>query len=165
MSQTDPWVIMPNKGRPSGRLSPVGIDHIYKDPNTMLPVELLIINDHVDPRSRHWSISWTVGQSPAGDYVQRVLHIVREVGYNHYTNWGPCTRVMRADDATVVCITEMGKADRLALEDIARETNVFIPNGLWNCQDWVMEVLKKAVEQKLITTAQLNTAVATAWGS
>jgi hypothetical protein len=156
------WVLMQNNGRPSGRLSPVGVEHIFRDPDIDLPVELLVNTDHPDPRARHWSISWTVGQSSGGHRVQRVLHIVQEVGLNHYTNWGPKTRMFEAVVSNPILIASMSKAQRLALEKISESTGVFFPNGQWNCQDWVAEVLRQAVEQGLLTTEQRDRVLAAA---
>lgn len=156
------WDVMANNGRPSGRLSPVGVEHIFKDPDIDLPVELLVNTSHPHPRGRHWSISWTVGQSSSGDMVQRVLHVVQEVGYNHYTNWGPKTRVFEPVEFKSIPIASLSKVQRLALETISEATPVFVPNGEWNCQDWVVEVFRQAVGEGLFTTEQIDRVLAVA---
>lgn len=40
---------------------------------------------------------------------------------------------------------EVGKTERGLLEEMAREVDVMEPDGEWNCQDWVREVLRRAV--------------------
>lgn len=155
-------------GRPPGRMSPVGVEHIYRDPDVDLPVDLLVHNDHPDARGRHWSISWLVGNSKgaagAESYqdVQRVLHVVREVGIDYYTNWGPKTRFFNPPSFTAIPIATMSLEQRKALEEIASSTEVYQPNGVWNCQDWVMEVLRKAVERGLLDAQQVEKVLTTA---
>jgi len=167
MSFTEPqWIIKPDMGRPPGRISPVGIEHIYRDPDIDLPVDLLVNCEHPDPRGRHWSISWRVGSYEglgsleSSQEVQRVLHIVREVGFDYYTNWGPKTRFFDPTSLKAFPIATMNLKERKVLEDIASTTEVFEPNGIWNCQDWVIEVLRKAVEKGLVSSQQVDTALA-----
>lgn len=153
---------MPNMGKPIGRLGPVGVEHIYRDPDIDLPVELLVNKDVPQSRSRHWSISWTLGGLSPSQQVQRVLHIVREVGFSHYTNWGPKTRFFEPTAMTAIPIAILSRAQRQTLERIASSTEVLVPNGEWNCQDWIIEVLRQAVRQDLITALQRDTALAIA---
>jgi hypothetical protein len=158
------WIVKPDMGKPPGRESPVGVEHIYRDPDIDLPVDLLVDPNHPDARGRHWSISWQVGKSTGSDdiNVQRVLHIVREVGFDYYTNWGPRTRCFNPTTFVTVPIATMSLGQRKALEMIALSTEVYEPNGAWNCQDWVIEVLRKAVEARLLEAQQVNKALAVA---
>jgi len=164
------WIVKTNMGRPPGRISPVGVEHIYRDPDMDLPICLLVNNDHPDPRSRHWSISWLVGElkeSSGNDttrvhLVQRVLHIVREVGFDYYTNWGPKTRFFESTDFDVIPIATISLTQRKALEEIASSTKVYEPNAVWNCQDWVVEVLQRAVGKGLFTMEEVETTLAAA---
>jgi hypothetical protein len=159
------WVVKPNMGRPSGRFSPVGVEHIYRDPDIDLPVDLLVDPNHPDSRGRHWAISWRV-RKPTGSAdvessqdVQRVLHIVREVGINHYTNWGPKTRFFDPTAFVTLPIATMSLSQRKALEEIASSTEVYEPNGVWNCQDWIIGVLQKAVTAGLLDAQQVDNAL------
>jgi len=56
----------------------------------------------------------------------------------------------------------MSLGQRKALEKIALSTEVYEPNGAWNCQDWVIEVLRKAVEAGLLEAQQVNKALVVA---
>ncbi|KAJ6586520.1 hypothetical protein DFH09DRAFT_1308537 [Mycena vulgaris] len=151
---------MENMGRPlDGRLGPVGIEHLHKDPDLPLAVELLINRTYPDLRGQHWTISWTVGNLPPRHKVQRVLHIVREIGCDHYTNWGPLTRSFNPLEYASVPIAELTLAQRRTLEGIAARTEVCVPNGEWNCQDWVIEVLECAVQADLLSAEERNAAL------
>ncbi|KAJ6514344.1 hypothetical protein C8R47DRAFT_1033148 [Mycena vitilis] len=149
MSENVKNVPMENMGRPrDGRRGPVGIEFSFPDPDTTLPVELLINRAYPEQRGQHWAISWTVGDIPPHHKVHRVLHIVREIGCDHYTNWGPITRSFDPRDYEAVPVAELTLTQRVVLEQIAAKTEVCVPNGEWNCQDWVREVLAKAVAVK-----------------
>jgi len=50
----------------------------------------------------------------------------------------------------------MSLGERKALEAIALITEVYEPNGAWNCQDWVIEVLRKAVEKDLLNAQEMD---------
>jgi hypothetical protein len=56
----------------------------------------------------------------------------------------------------------MNLGQRKALEEIASTTEVYEPNGLWNCQDWVAEVLRKAAEKGLVNAQQVDKVLAAA---
>lgn len=45
---------------------------------------------------------------------------------------------------------EVGKEERGLLEEIARGVEVMEPDGEWNCQDWVREVLRRGVERGVL---------------
>lgn len=142
-----------------GRLGPVGIEHLYRDPDLELPVELLINRSCPELRGQHWAISWTVGDLPPTHKVQRILHIVAEVGCKQYTNWGPVTRSFNPLELAAVPIAQLTLAQRRALESIAAQTQVCVPNGVWNCQDWVIEVLGRAVGEALLSAGERDTAL------
>ncbi|KAJ7448515.1 hypothetical protein FB451DRAFT_1411260 [Mycena latifolia] len=131
---------MENMGRPSdGRIGPVGIEHLYPDPDAPLAVELLINRGYPDLRGQHWAIS--------------------EIGCDHYTNWGPLTRSFEPRDYGAVPIALLTLEQRRTLDSIAARTEVCIPNGDWNCQDWVIEVLGGAVEAGVLSTAERDAAL------
>ncbi|KAJ7136868.1 hypothetical protein C8R44DRAFT_608325 [Mycena epipterygia] len=153
---------MENMGRPDGRIGPVGIEHLYRDPDSPLTVELLINRSYPELRGQHWALSWTVGYLSPTHKVQRVLHIVREIGCDHYTNWGPLTRSFDPLDLVSVPVAQLTLEQRRALERIAAETRVCVPNGEWNCQDWVMEVLARAVETDLLSAGERDAALSVA---
>ena len=142
---------LPNNGIESTMIEPPSIDHLYPDPDVTVPVLLSIFPAcSGDPRDNHWMLRWKV--SDGKELIIRHLQIVRETGYNHLTNWGPLT--VTADDSTksspYLSLGELTLSQRRVLEGIARETPVMMPNGEWNCQNWVIDVLKEAVKQNLL---------------
>jgi len=122
-------------------------------------VELFVNRAYPEQRGQHWAISWTVGDLPPRHKVQRILHIVTEIGCNHYTNWGPVTRTYDPLELAAIPIAQLTPAQRVALEGIAVRTEVCVPNGEWNCQDWVIEVLARAVEDDLLSAAEKDAAL------
>ncbi|KAJ7921067.1 hypothetical protein B0H13DRAFT_2418699 [Mycena leptocephala] len=154
------YVEMPNMGRPHHRCSPVGIEHLYKDPDAPLDVNMLIDRHPPDLRSQHWAISWTIARGESN--IHRVSHIVTELGCPHYTNWGPLTQNFDPRKWDTVRIGRLSLADRKSLEKIVLNTVVYFPNGEWNCQDWVIAVLVQAVEHNLFTAEESEGAIKTA---
>jgi hypothetical protein len=142
---------LPNNGIESTMYKPPSIDHLFRDPDETVPVLLTIIPAHTgNPRDNHWMLIWRVFN---GEHlIIRRLHIVHEIGYNHLTNWGPLT--VTAGDTTrnapQLLLGELMLSQRRVLEGIAQETPVMVPNGEWNCQNWVVDVLKEAVKQNLL---------------
>ena len=142
---------LPNNGIESTMYKPPSIDHLFPDPDETIPVLLNIISaPSGNPRDNHWMLLWKIfnGQH----LIIRRLQVVQEIGYDHLTNWGPLT--VTADDITKssphLSLGELTLSQRRVLEGIAQETPVMVPNGEWNCQNWVIDVLKEAVKQNLL---------------
>lgn len=157
-------VLMPDMGRPQGRLPPVDVDFIYPDPPTSLDVKLLVFNNHDDPRGRHWAVVWEVEDKADGKHhVLRHLEIVQEIGFNHLTNWGPISKTLNVAAPPVpiafLHLAQLTLEDRRKLEAIARETGVYVPNGNWNGQDWIEMVLRQAVTQGLFAEEDVHRAL------
>ncbi|KAI9062166.1 hypothetical protein FKP32DRAFT_1677500 [Trametes sanguinea] len=53
----------------------------------------------------------------------------------------------------------MTLAMRQQIEELAWTVPVMRPNGQWNCQDWLTELLARMQEKGLITPAQLDEAL------
>jgi hypothetical protein len=148
----------PNMGRLPTMFRPVDLDYFVKDVDTDLPVQLLVyippklytLQPDLAPRDRHWSISWLVPHKTIR--AHRVLHIVVERGHYHYTNWGPMTISWDVDvHVRQLPLKTMSLIERRQLEDIASNTQVLVPNGEWNCQNWVETVLREAVKDGPLT--------------
>ncbi|KZV84519.1 hypothetical protein EXIGLDRAFT_727163 [Exidia glandulosa HHB12029] len=159
-----PVVVAENMGRPRDTIAPVDIAYIYPDPPENLDVMLQIYHTHENFRGRHWAIVWqTAGDLEHGRAAFRTLQTSIEPGKPHYTNWGPLTKTFKVVDPetpfALLPLANLSLSDRQRLEDIARETPVYVPNGNWNCQDWVMMVLDRAVELGLIPAASRDNAL------
>ena len=58
----------------------------------------------------------------------------------------------------------MSLPQRKGLEAIAGTEPVMRPDGEWNCQDWVLSVLGKAVQRNLLLPGQVSKVVQDARG-
>jgi hypothetical protein len=138
--------ILPNFGRPYGAIGPVGVDHNYRDSNETKEITLLVYPSSTGVRKDdHWMIYWEVGMYGRMP-VHRRLHLVQETGMLHLTNWGPVTQIAgnATHEAKRYRLGHLTLRQRGTLERIARETQVYAPNGDWNCQNWVFAVIYAA---------------------
>lgn len=79
--------IVPNMGIVDEMEEPPSVDHLYRDPRADVLVQIAVV-----PDTSHWMIIWQVGYDDAhATTIHRRIHIVQEVGYQHFTNWGPIT--------------------------------------------------------------------------
>ncbi|KAJ3564097.1 hypothetical protein NP233_g8515 [Leucocoprinus birnbaumii] len=138
---------------------PVDIDHLFRDPDAVLPVMLIATQySPFSPRESHWKLAWKVGRSSTGPPVQREIYIVRNMTIHESMNWGPITKT--AEDCTkAVEITRMTLADRKRLEKIASEIPFQGPNGKTHCQEWIIAVLEAAEHNGLVTRSEWTKAV------
>jgi len=87
--------------------------------------------------------------------------------YDHvcpgYVYWGPITQAHDfSRECRLVPMAGLGRGKRAALERIANGVGVIRPNGWWNGQNWVVEVLERAVEHDLISPEERHNAIYTA---
>lgn len=145
--------VLENFGRPTNILRPVDLDHIYREKRVDLPIILHVTLASTGiARDNHWTIAWQVGM--ADKYkVHRRVQIVREILATHLTNWGAMTKASTADtqaNAFEMSLGVLGYEARRRLEEIGDGMEVYEPDGQWNCQNWVVMVLRKAEEEGLI---------------
>lgn len=157
-------IYLDNMGKPPGKKPPNQVDHLYKERDEVLAVILFVTRSSVrpyNPRNNHWIIAWELGMYGTNP-IHRRIAIVQEAGVDHLTNWGPLTK--SASTATVtktigIPLKSMTLEERQKLEEIAVNTPVLIPDGEWNCQNWLMTVLETAEAQGLITNEEWSAAV------
>lgn len=89
----------------------------------------------------------------------RVLQIVVDplVAYNtsitfkYYTNWGPLTTSsLPTQNCQRFLLGELELEQRKVLEELAEQEKVRVPDGSWNCQDWIKSLLAAAVERRVL---------------
>lgn len=141
MSSQVLWQPELNYGRiPAPYDGPINNDWIYRDPDTTLPIRLLsyqkVSGIPIPPRERHWSLAWVVDHGANN----RVLDVRVENGYKHYTFWGAITSSidpLTKDpvNCTIVEVGQLTLPQRVQLEELALQVQVWQPNGEWNCQD------------------------------
>ncbi|GBE83982.1 hypothetical protein SCP_0510410 [Sparassis crispa] len=146
-----------------GMHPPPSVDHIneFKDLDVPADVHLVVTPPSTFlhrpvPKDNHWAIFWNISRSTDGVMRRRLLQIVQERlgdGYaNHLTNWGPITTSAGGPtpESRKFFIKTMTLSERKSLEAIAQTEEVLMPDGVWNCQDWIEAVLDKAVNGGMI---------------
>ena len=97
--------------------------------------------------------------------VHRLVEIVREIESDHLTNWGPYTKFSLPNETLDCVLHPIGTLNlfqRRRLEEIGAQEPVRVPDGTWNCQDWVISVLRKAEQAGLFGREQWQSAVCAA---
>lgn len=167
---------LPNFGRPSGRESPVSVfDSQYPEIDELQDVELVVQRPSegqaqgMSSHDLHWLIQWLRAKVKVEDtpdaktqLLWRRIQVVHEAGVDHLTNWGAISTYGEGgvvDGSEHIVIKAMSKSQRIELEAIANATQVRVPDGHWNCQDWVKTVLETAVEWGLLSTEEYEHAV------
>ncbi|KAK0209101.1 hypothetical protein DFS33DRAFT_1380582 [Desarmillaria ectypa] len=160
--------VLPNEmGRPFGRLPPIDLNYWNPDPDTKVPVHIMVtrMSGFTDPRDLHWKLVWAVKIVEKDGDIQifhRRLEVVQEVGYDHLTNWGAVTQVETVSSKRFnprKVVATMSLAQRKELEKLASQVRIEEPNGVWNCQDWIVTVLQKAEQAGLVTKNEWTAAV------
>lgn len=162
---------VPNMGR-DGLLKPPSIDHIYRYLPKDLPVEIKVLKGSdqtpILPKDRHWAITWRVGETKSDPKipVRRTLHIVRERGregpLEYLTNWGPLTKtddLQTQNEADFYKVAVLSYNQRQGLEAIATSQPVLVPNGWWNCQHWIRDVLMRSVHAGICSEDDVRAAI------
>lgn len=163
---------LPSYGRPQGAYAPSG-DWTVKDPAQALQVFLMVdpaarrsrTGAAKTPKDSHWMLAWHVGTTLSGHEAHRRCHLRQDPGVPHLTNWGVLTGAVENDELkrlVRVPLAILEKDARLKLEAIANTTQVRVPDGRWNCQDWCIEVLNQAVMARIFSPAVVQTAIARA---
>ncbi|EIN14583.1 hypothetical protein PUNSTDRAFT_140837 [Punctularia strigosozonata HHB-11173 SS5] len=167
-------------GRDSSVHNPPGIDHLTVDPDEVRPIFLRVHNvmRMRDASRRHWDIVFYVEAkdwfqpSFVGQRAIRQMHCVKEIGMDHYTNWGPKTHSMLAtpvhrqayeDDVREIQVGVLSFDERRMLEEISTKTAVRHPGGIsLNDQAWAEAVLKTGVAQGIFEEEDVERALANA---
>ncbi|KAI0707551.1 hypothetical protein C8T65DRAFT_718587 [Cerioporus squamosus] len=164
-----PAEYLPEQGRYGLRiLPPPNNDHLAKDTDVERNVVVLVYplqrRPGYTPTSRdlHWSVSWRVDK---GGWKH--LHVIAEnTSYDpqlprRYVYWGPITKTAghATSGAVEVLLGSMSLAVRRRIEQIAWSVQVAKPNGQWNCQNWVIDLLCKICQDGIISQRQWSQVV------
>lgn len=159
---------IPDQGRHPGVPPPVGLAFPV-DPSTNLNIYLAV--DIPEPylardtatRDFHWSIHWTVGISQNHECCR--LLSLETYNNEHLVYYGAFTKVIEAQTQSRNKAFPLGFAtlkQRKLLEQIASETDVMLPDGDWNCQNWVKSVLATASARGIFDAEVVRRAVSSA---
>ncbi|RPD52171.1 hypothetical protein L227DRAFT_515239 [Lentinus tigrinus ALCF2SS1-6] len=148
---------------------PIDNSHLARDTNVDREVVILVYPPRPgrsrSPRDLHWSLSWRV----EGGGWKHLHVVVEETPYDahlkmRYVYWGPVTKTV--GDATrgarYASLGYMSRASRQRIEALAWGIGVAKPNGEWNCQNWVVDLLCKICQDGLIDQAKWSDVMATA---
>ncbi|TFK54002.1 hypothetical protein OE88DRAFT_1654454 [Heliocybe sulcata] len=165
-----------------GRMAPDGVtplqlrmnmDWTIKDTHGDLPVYVLVEpppDSRAKPRDLHWMLAWRVQEE---DNFWRVIQVVRErpVGSdfmnNYLTNSGPATHALLTSttrQGRLIYVGTLSRDQRRELEGIAEEHPVREPDGTWNCQNFLVEVLELAIARGIVDKETARKAIADASG-
>ena len=161
---------LPNLGReaPPFMYRPIDLGPLrvpeYTDQEVITPVHLRVLRA---ADANHWWLDWPVGvrhnyhRARRGDAVKR-LQVVQERGHAHLTNWGALT-VIASERSTCAgyafLLGDLTLAQRRKLEGIAAVEPVLAPDGEWNCQDWVVSVIRKAAHAGIMDNGIVDDAI------
>ncbi|TFK80585.1 hypothetical protein K466DRAFT_605213 [Polyporus arcularius HHB13444] len=163
---------LPEQGRYGIRIPPpLNNDHLAKDTDEERNVVVMVYPPRrapgyvPNPRDLHWSLSWRVDK---GGWKH--LHVTAEdTGYDprlprRYVYWGPITKSAgnATSGAVEVPLGRMSLAVRRRIEQLAWGVQVAKPNGQWNCQNWVLDLLCKIYWDGIISQATWSEVVSKA---
>ncbi|KAI0065167.1 hypothetical protein BV25DRAFT_1822284 [Artomyces pyxidatus] len=156
----------PFNGVHPGMTPPTNLGWRYPDTDVPLMVYIAVsaypTPSEPCPRDRQWSLLWEQGVAIRGCQmitVARFLEARQAAGCEHYTYWGPVTRAASLEGARLIPVATLSMADRRALEKLAGGIRVMKPNGWWNCQNWVVQLLRRAADEDIITAKERDTAI------
>ncbi|KAK0432894.1 hypothetical protein EV421DRAFT_1455507 [Armillaria borealis] len=142
---------LPDFGRPVGAYQPHDLSFMFPDPDEDVLVVLIITAFQKFRHISRLSLEAPMdGCCPFQRAIYTVhLDIVQEAGVDHFTNWGPITRTERKEEH-IIPMAKLSLEKREQLGRIAAKTPVRIPDGTWNCQDWLITVLETAESQNIL---------------
>ncbi|KAI0707568.1 hypothetical protein C8T65DRAFT_808940 [Cerioporus squamosus] len=165
-----PVEYLPEQGRLGLRNPPpISNGHLARDTNVDREVVVMVFPPIPGlirtPRDAHWSLSWRVD---AGGWKH--LHVVTlDTSYDprlrkRYVYWGPETKTVgeAKRGAQHVSLGYMSPAVRRRIEALAWTVGVAKPNGDWNCQNWIIDLLCKICQDRIIDQAKWSEVVARA---
>ncbi|TFK53988.1 hypothetical protein OE88DRAFT_1732724 [Heliocybe sulcata] len=125
------------------------------------------------PKDHHWMLLW--GPVKLEGRYYRVIQATREWDpranptiastarrLDFLTNPGPKTLSLTTkteEHGKFVPVGVLSPEARMVLERIAKNHPVHVPDGAWNCQDFVAEILGKAVDQGLFDRTAVDDAL------
>ncbi|CDO71169.1 hypothetical protein BN946_scf184845.g39 [Trametes cinnabarina] len=163
-------VVLAEQGRAGAvGFPPIDLHWRFGDPDASLPVYILVSSPvdqtRFDPHGLHWSLSWEVKPN-----VWRHVNIVTHRHPDQpppnprYVYWGALTKC--SGPGTLVkrriLVADMTFAMRKQIEEVAFTVPVMQPNGQWNCQDWLLDLLDRLRQNGLISDQNLKEVVSAA---
>lgn len=170
------WQEAPNWGRndPEGLQRPEihSMEYRFADPDDLRTIYLCIEhNPDIPERELKWALQWELyderNPNPKDNstgmsekiWVYRTMELRHEV-HTWDTYWGPKTAVAseRITDNLHgrIPIARLSLEARTTLEKCALQTRVWLPNPLWNNQNWIWDILRAGVRAGILTEKELR---------
>ncbi|RDX46200.1 hypothetical protein OH76DRAFT_1356574, partial [Lentinus brumalis] len=117
------------------------------------------------PRDLHWSLAWAIrGTDPA---AWRQIHRVEtEAGTwdSRYVYWGPLTKTSGPTDdvARRYSLGAFSLEHHMRIDELAGLAPVMVPDGTWNCQDWLLDLFERMVAAGLTSGGKRDEVLAAA---
>ncbi|TFK81525.1 hypothetical protein K466DRAFT_501976 [Polyporus arcularius HHB13444] len=160
---------VPEQGRHGLRiLPPLDINKLAQETGDLEEVFLLVYGPGATPtrpKDLRWSLAWRVSN---GGWKH--IHVTAEnTLYDpqmpwRYVYWGPQNKTAELDNckARRMSLGVMDVATRRRIKALAWEVGVAKPNRQWTGQHWIIALLHKLYENKVLTQAQWSKAIAQA---
>lgn len=134
---------------------PINLDWIHPDRADHAEVFFAVYRPALrrhTPRDLHWSLAWAIGNT------WKQLHVIEEKMADgpspqpRYVYWGPLTKSSGPTDdvADRYFLGVFSQTQRKQIEELAAETPVMVPDGTWNCQDWLLDLFERMVDAGII---------------
>ncbi|KAL1703590.1 hypothetical protein EV121DRAFT_260689 [Schizophyllum commune] len=138
-------------------MRPVDLAYFRPDADVCKEIFLIVYTEQPEPRDRHWGIRWVVSARSNPDRLAnraaRCLELYAHVRSKHLVNWGPITQqhhLYVAHQISSISLGVLTLEQRRQLEAIAWNVPICLPDGEWNCQNWVCAVLVIAVARGIL---------------
>ncbi len=166
---------LPEQGREGvNRPAPINLDcwPAFRDKDEDNEVFFAVYNSVLPrqtPRDLHWSLAWAIrGTDPA---AWRQIHVIEErveaeagTWDSRYVYWGPLTKTSGPTDdvAKRYSLGAFSFEWRKRIEDLAGLTPVMVPDGTWNCQDWLLDLFERMIGAGLVSDGKRDEVLAAA---
>ncbi|KAI0699185.1 hypothetical protein C8T65DRAFT_660081 [Cerioporus squamosus] len=160
--------VLPEQGRKGvNRPAPINLDcwPAYRDKDEDTAVFFAVYNP-VLPRQTTRDLHWARTLA-----AWRQIHIIEEKfeasgdGWeSRYVYWGPLTKSSGPTDdvAKRYSLGVFSLERRKRIEELAAQIPVMVPDGTWNCQDWLLELFERMVAVGLIPAEKRDEVLAAA---
>ena len=127
-------------------------------------------NNDASRHDLHWSLAWEVSDGH-WKYIQVNARREEDVPGNmiraQYCEYcGACTKSQDGTSAVGARLFSLGRLSRQSrqrIEEIARSVPACPPDGLWNCQHWILGVLRRMADDGMIYQRVLEDTIGCAY--
>ena len=127
-------------------------------------------NNDASRHDLHWSLAWEVSDGH-WKYIQVNARREEDVPGNmiraQYCEYcGACTKSQDGTSAVGARLFSLGRLSRQSrqrIEEIARSVPACPPDGLWNCQHWILGVLRRVADDGMIYQRVLEDTIGCAY--